>query len=479
MSNLLSVDPVSRIEGHMSVSTVVDGGRVSKVRIAGNMYRGLERLLLNRHPVDSARIAQRVCGVCHEVHGISSITALEQIYRVVPPHNGQVLRDMILGLHIVTDHLLHFYNLCSPDYIDYTAAAGYTGNDAEMRNISDWIGSSGTKFVINKTPGDYVRDKGTARRFALHYFQTLKIRAEAASGLALIGGKVPFIHALLPGGITTEITTDTLMKYYRVLSDTAAFVNEAFIPDVMELAERYPEYFRIGGAYDTFYAHDSLKSKKGYLFTSGVIVGGEKRAFDYKMVKEFLNSSYYNPDGSPNESAKGAYSWIKAPRYNGFPLETGPLARAAVSDDSGFRQLLARFGQNSIRSSVMGRLLARAYESRKICNYLFERSEDFVLGKPTIAHVDLQKKLTGEGIGFSLAARGALIHHIKAYDGRVTEYKMIVPSTWNFGPTAAGKHGVAEKAVLGTPVRFGGDSGSIEVGRVIRSFDPCTACSVH
>ncbi|WP_277657016.1 nickel-dependent hydrogenase large subunit [Seleniivibrio woodruffii] len=479
MSTLLSVDPVSRIEGHMSVETAVEGGRVSKVRIAGNMYRGMERLLFNRHPVDSARIAQRICGVCHEVHGISSVMALEQIFKVTPPANGQVLRDMILGLHIVTDHLLHFYNLCSPDYIDYAAAAGYSGRDANLKNISDWISSSGTMFVINKTPGDYIRDKEVARRFALHYFEALKIRAEAASGLALIGGKVPFIHALLPGGITTEITTDTLMRYYHVLTKTADFVNNSFIPDVMVLAERYPEYFRIGEAYNTFYAHTSLKSKKGWLFNSGVIVDGQKQPFDYKKVKELLNSSFYNPDGSPNESAKGAYSWIKAPRYNGFPLETGPLARMAVNNDQGFRQFLARFGQSSIRSSVMGRLLARAYESRLLCNYLFERSEEFVIGKSTINHVDLQANVTGEGIGFSLAARGALVHHIKAYNGKVTDYRMIVPSTWNFGPTAGGKHGVAEKSILGTPVRFGGESGSIEVGRVIRSYDPCTACSVH
>jgi Ni,Fe-hydrogenase I large subunit len=71
------------------------------------------------------------------------------------------------------------------------------------------------------------------------------------------------------------------------------------------------------------------------------------------------------------------------------------------------------------------------------------------------------------------------VHHITAEKGKVTDYKMIVPSTWNFGPAADGKAGVVEKAITGTPVRFGGEGGSVEVGRVVRSFDPCTACSVH
>jgi Ni,Fe-hydrogenase I large subunit len=99
------------------------------------------------------------------------------------------------------------------------------------------------------------------------------------------------------------------------------------------------------------------------------------------------------------------------------------------------------------------------------------------MGDPSIKSIDLSKPVSGEGIGFSIAARGALIHHIKASKGKVTDYKMIVPSTWNFGPSVGGKPGVAEKAVLGTPVNYEGSS--VEVGRVIRSFDPCTACSVH
>lgn len=480
MSRILTVDPVSRIEGHLKVETEVESGVVVSSKVAGNMYRGFERLLLGRHPVDSARIAQRICGVCHEVHGVSSVMALEEIYKVRPPENGIILRDMILGLHIVTDHLLHFYNLCSPDYVDFSVAAGYTGSDTRLKGIADWIKNSGTAFIANPAEGNYITDRETVYRLAVNYFEALNIRSEAASGLALLGGKVPFVHALLPGGITTEITADTLMKYYHVLEKTADFVNNHFLPDVMETARRFPEYFRIGETYNTFYANPAFPDAKGNtLFSSGVMINGRHEQFDYSKVRELLGASFYDESGRPNENKKGAYSWVKSPRYNGTPLEVGPVARLAIKNDAGFRALLARFGVTEITSSTMSRLLARAYESVKLCDYLFERSEDFKLDAPNIINLDLQAPISGEGIGFSVAARGALIHHIKAERGKVTDYRMIVPSTWNFGPTVDNVPGVVEKAVNGTPVRFPGKSGSVEVGRVVRSFDPCTACSVH
>ncbi|MBT4513342.1 MAG: nickel-dependent hydrogenase large subunit, partial [Chloroflexi bacterium] len=102
---------MTRIEGHMDVETTINNGRVVDARIKGKMFRGLENLLAGRHPVDALRITQRVCGVCHEVHGIASSLALEELYGVNPPRNGRILRDMILALHLATDHLLHFYTL--------------------------------------------------------------------------------------------------------------------------------------------------------------------------------------------------------------------------------------------------------------------------------------------------------------------------------------------------------------------------------
>jgi len=106
----LKIDPLTRIEGHLKVNAVIENNIVKDAFISGQMYRGFERFLINRNPIDAARITQRVCGVCHEVHGVASVLALEELYKIEPPLNGKILRDILLGLHIITDHILPLYN---------------------------------------------------------------------------------------------------------------------------------------------------------------------------------------------------------------------------------------------------------------------------------------------------------------------------------------------------------------------------------
>src|SRR5210317_718601 len=127
MPKKLLIDPVTRVEGHLSIETSLEEGRVTEARVAGRMYRGFEHFLVGRHPVDAARITQRICGICHEVHGIAASIALEDLYGLKPTKNGFILRELILGLHLVTDHLFHFYQLTLPDYLDFSQLDKYRG----------------------------------------------------------------------------------------------------------------------------------------------------------------------------------------------------------------------------------------------------------------------------------------------------------------------------------------------------------------
>ena len=147
-------------------------------------------------------------------------------------------------------------------------------------------------------------------------------------------------------------------------------------------------------------------------------------------------------------------------------------------------RMLKPFKQSSVRSSVMTRILARVYEAQKICNYLQELLPGYRLDEATINPVDMLAKPTGQGLGMSIAARGSLNHQVTAIDGKVTGYRLQSPSTWNFGPTAEGERGTVEAALIGTKVQKvsgKGQQGSdlIEVGRIVRSFDPCLACAIH
>ncbi|PLX69282.1 MAG: hypothetical protein C0602_07675 [Denitrovibrio sp.] len=477
MAKTISIEPLTRIEGHMKVETHVEGERVADAKISGQMYRGFEKFLEGRHPVDAARIAQRVCGVCHEVHGVASILALEELYKNPSPKNGQILRDLILGLHLVTDHFLHFYTLCVPDFVDFTKILEYNGNDTNINTLKSWVIKTKPQFVLKRNAGNYISDTNTCLTMINNYFQALKVRSKGASGIALLGAKAPFTHAVLPGGVTTDISPDRLMQYFNVLEEVKNFAMNHYIPDVMELASRYPEYFDIGVSYNSFYANETFKVLGEPVFKGGVILNGSEQSFSFGNVKEFYDNSFYDSKGEPAPKKSGAYSWTKSPRYSGEPVEVGPLARMIVNKDEYFYKTMKKLG-GKVQSSTMGRHVARAVESRNIIEHLYLLLDAYKFGEPNIKQVDFDKKVSGVGTGFSIAARGALIHQIEADKGKIVRYNMIVPSTWNFGPMADGKIGVAEKALIDTPVKFSSNN-SIEVGRVIRSYDPCTACSIH
>jgi Ni,Fe-hydrogenase I large subunit len=479
MTKTIRIDPVTRIEGHLAINTEVEHGRVIDAKVAGRMYRGFEQLLVNRHPVDAARITQRVCGICHEVHGIAACMALEDLYQLTPSPNGLILRELILGLHLVTDHIFHFYQLTIPDYIDLTRLQHYRGKDARVAKLDRLFRhSSGTFSAAGFA--DALTDTALTVEMALGYAEATRIRKEAGSGLASLGGKVPFCHAILPGGVTTGITSDRLMNYAHALEQTTDFIERTYLPQALALAGHFPAYFSIGQAHGNFYCNGGFSLLQAPLYTGGVLrADGRQETARFQAIEEHFDATFLDREGKPQPEKTGAYSWVKALTYAGAPMEVGPLARLAVNRDPGFHKLLQRFDQRSVHSSVMTRILARAFEARKICRYLQELLPRYALDQPTLHPPDMLAKPSGEGRGMSLAARGPLNHQVTTEDGTVTGYRLQVPSTWNFGPTVKGQRGTVEGALVGTAVSGTSGSGAIEIGRIVRSFDPCLACAIH
>ncbi|PLX76931.1 MAG: hypothetical protein C0614_09825 [Desulfuromonas sp.] len=481
MSKTLRIDPVTRVEGHLAVDTHVENGRVAEARVAGRMYRGFEQLLVGRHPVDAARITQRICGICHEVHGIAASIALEDLYGIVPSNNGLILRDLILGLHLVTDHIFHFYQLTLPDYLDFSRLDSYRGSDEGVLKLARLLKSSAGTFS-QKGPVDAPADNAATLEMALGYAEAVRVRKMAASGLASLGGKVPFCHAILPGGVTTGVTSDRLMNYARALEVTSRFIRGSYLPHALALATFFPDYFEIGRSHGNFYANGGFSLVAGTpLFKPGVFLG-DRGPGEIKLtnISEVEDASFRVSPGPDGENP-AAYSWVKALHYDGVSMEVGPLARMVVSQNVGFRQRLKGFRQPQVKSSVMARILARACEADIICRYLLELLGTYRANEPTIHSPDMLAKPSGDGYGMSLAARGALNHQVTAVDGKVVRYRLQVPSAWNFGPTARGQLGTVEAALVGTPLKSASSSGkdSVEVGRIIRSFDPCLACAIH
>lgn len=484
MSRTISIDPVTRIEGHLAIETRIDGDRVAAAKVAGRMYRGFEQLLVNRHPVDAARITQRICGICHEVHGIAASIALEDLYGLLPTANGRVLRELILGLHLVTDHIFHFYQLTLPDYIDLGRLERYQGRDDRVGKLDRLFRNSSGTFA-NHGLADALDDTALTVEMALGYAEAIAVRKAAGSGLASLGGKVPFCHSILPGGLTTEVTSDRLMNYANALDKTTDFVQRYYLPQAMALAEHFGEYFSKGQSHGNFYGNGGFTLLEKPLYTAGVKrADGRRGEVVFSRIEEVVEASFLNGNGKPAPEKAGAYSWVKALLYDGAPMEVGPLARLAVNQDDDFLTLLKGFNQTELRSSVMMRILARAHEAKTLCIYLRGLLAKYRLGEPTINPPDMLAKPTGTGLGMSIAARGALNHRVTAKDGKVTGYQLQVPSAWNFGPTVNGQRGTVEEALMGTRLevthrKAARGSHPIEIGRIVRSFDPCLACAIH
>jgi [NiFe] hydrogenase large subunit len=275
-----------------------------------------------------------------------------------------------------------------------------------------------------------------------------------------------------------------------------------YLPDVLLVAGRYRDWAGIGG-FSNYLAYGEYPQTEvepdSFLFPRGFIYNRQldnPRAVNMGYVYEHVTHSWY--DGtSPSHPAvgetkpkltgydtTGRYSWLKAPRYGGEPMEVGPLARVLIAYAKGVSavktavdDLLKATGLVAADlHSTLGRVAARAIETKVVADAMDGWLGQLQTGQPISTAGAIPAK--GMGMGLNEAPRGALGHWIDMADGKISNYQMVVPSTWNLGPRcAAGKRGPVEEALIGTKVAD--PSRPIEVLRVVHSYDPCLACAVH
>src|ERR1019366_6709005 len=116
----ITIDPITRIEGHLRIDAVVEGGQVQKAWASGTMWRGIETILRGRDPREAWLFTQRFCGVCTTVHAMASVRAVEDALALEIPLNAQYIRNIILIAHAMHDHIVHFYHLSALDWVDVT-----------------------------------------------------------------------------------------------------------------------------------------------------------------------------------------------------------------------------------------------------------------------------------------------------------------------------------------------------------------------
>jgi hydrogenase large subunit len=385
MARKITVDPITRIEGHLRIDVEVANNAVTKAWSSGQMWRGIEVILKGRDPRDAWLFTQRICGVCTTVHAIASVRAVENALKMEVPLNAQYVRNMIVALHALHDHIVHFYVLSALDWVDVVAAlkADPAKTAALAGSLSDWPGNSRKRFkaVQDKVKG--LVDSGQLGPFAnaywghkamvlppeanlmavSHYLEALDYQRKANQAIAILGGKNPHIQNLSVGGVTTAINpdrddalnTERLYWIKQLTEEVRDFIKQVYLPDVIAIGALNQDWLAYGAGITNYLAvPDMPLDTAGHTFDipGGTIHGGdlaslkEFKSFndDYfrNNIKEHVARSWYEGsfDRHPFEGETiphytdfdpaGKYSWIKAPRFNDEPMQVGPLAQVLV-----------------------------------------------------------------------------------------------------------------------------------------------------
>lgn len=478
------IGPFNRVEGDLEVVLDIQDGRVAEARVTASMYRGFERILSGRPALDAISVNPRICGICSVSQSVATAAALADALGVEAPENGRLGINLVHAAENLADHLTHFYLFFMPDFTRQTYAAKPWHADASLR---------------------FSAKTGTGAR------DVLKARARLLNVTGILAGKWPHTLAIQPGGLTRAVDEGARMRLLSVLADVRQFLEEALFALPLEriaeldgraaLGQALDESAKMGGdfgrfgvlardlgleglgqGYARFMSFGAYHFADGAAFRAGVVDSGARHALNPGAFAEDLHSSWYagdtaHPDQGvtrPDAERAEAYSWAKAPRVAGRPVEVGAVARQLVAGHPLVTELLGNGPAN-----VFARIVARLVESARVLLLMEAWARRLEPLAPVSAEVAVSPRNGGVGVGLVEAARGGLGHWLRLEGGRIAHYQIIAPTTWNFSPRdAQGQPGAVERALEGTPVADG-DASAAAVQHVVRSFDPCMACTVH
>jgi hydrogenase large subunit len=550
------IDPLTRIEGHLRMEVKVDQGVVTDAWSSSTMFRGIELIVQGRDPRDAWIFLQRLCGVCTTVHAIASVRAVENALGIVIPDNARLLRNLLEAVQFVHDHVIHFYHLHGADWVDIPNAlkADPAATSALAQSASNWPNSSPQYFASVRDRLQGFVNSGQLGLFAngywghpayklppeanllatAHYLEALDWQRTIIKIHALLGGKNPHPQSYLVGGMATPLDptnahaiTPARIDQMKALAQQALdFVTKVYVPDLLLIASYYKDWTTWGGGAKNFLAFGDFPTSvtndpAALWLPRGIVLNGRldtpPAAVDQNLIQEYVTHSWYSYSGgdqagkhpyagetTPNFTGPqppfdllnvdSKYSWLKAPRYSGLPMEVGPLARMVVAYAAGHtrvRQLIdatlngLQVGPEAL-FSTLGRTAARGIETQVIAEQMmgwFDQLKANIQGGNLTMHNGTKWDpaswpATAQGWGTTEAPRGALGHWVRIQNGKIQNYQAVVPTTWNGSPRdAQGQPGPWETALIGTPIADANQP--LEVLRTIHSFDPCMACSVH
>lgn len=483
MTRLL-VGPFNRVEGDLEVRLEVQDGRVSQAWVNATMYRGFEQILQGKHPFDAMVYVPRICGICSVTQSVAAARALAAACEVEVPANGVWLTNLMLACENAADHLTHFYLFFMPDFTRETYAA------------RPWHGEAMRRF-------------GT--RSGEHARQALAVRQRWLQIMGTLGGKWPHTQSIVPGGSSRSITDSERFRLGARVAEMRDFLERVLFASSLEevlalggeaqLAQwlqRDPErgdlrlflsiaqelnLASLGPGPGLTMSYGAFADPAGHCaMAPGLWDGTSLQSIEVDQITEDARHAWLADRGQALHPAQGltlpqadkpdAYTWNKAPRLQGRVLETGAMARQLADGQPLIRDVWQRAGGN-----VRSRVLARAIELARLVLLAQTCLASIKPAAPCFAQAVLPDH--ADSYGLCEAARGSLGHWLSIRGGRIANYQIVAPTSWNFSPRdSQGVPGALEAALVGAPVAQG-ETSPVAVQHIVRSFDPCMVCTVH
>lgn len=413
MSQRITIDPITRIEGHLRIDCEIENGKVTKAWSSGTMWRGMEEIVKGNDPRDAWMIVQRICGVCTTIHAIASVRAVENAIGAEVPVNAQHIRNLIVAAHSIHDHIVHFYQLSALDWVDITSALNADPKKCEamLKGVSTWSLNSSEEFTkVQQKIHDLVAS-GQLGIFAngywghkamklspevnliavAHYLQALECQRDANRVVAILGGKSPHIQNLAVGGVANPINLDApsvlnlerLMYVKMFIERLGEFIEQVYKVDAAIIAANYPEWLSLGeGAKHYLSVPELPTDAKGgsFLLPGGYIENGDMANYRpitshqdewlIDGIAESCKHSWYKDDAilkpwegktEPNYTGwqdEGKYSWVKSPTFYGKVVEVGPLADLLVKLAAKHPDTVKHFNEvNGLYKTLNGKAL--------------------------------------------------------------------------------------------------------------------------
>ena len=449
MSQTITIDPVTRIEGHARITLQLDdGGKVDDAQFHVTQFRGFEKFCEGRPFPEMPSLTARTCGICPVSHLMASSKACDALMSVEIPANAVKLRRIMNLAQIIQSHALSFFHLSSPDML-----LGWDSDPAQ-RNV----------FGVIKDYPQLARDG-------------IRLRQIGQTIIALLGGKKIHPAWMVPGGVNAPLTEATRDEIGRMIPEGLDIVTRTLAWYQGQLSKFKEEADHFANFPSLYFglidAKGGLEHYDGFLRVKdqqGNIVEDMVPLTDYRQIVA---------------EAVEPFSYMKFPYYRkvGYPegcYRVGPLARLNLCDFAGtpkadealeqFRKL-----QDGPVESSFHYHYARLVEIIFAC----ERIAAFI-SDPDILNTKVRARARGnatEGIGIAEAPRGTLIHHYETDEvGLITRMNLIIATGHNNIAMNRGVKQVAQHFVDGKKLQEGMLN---RVEAVIRCFDPCLSCATH